>query len=141
MPYKIKMSKDKRLEQAFQHHFKKIGEGRDFAIYECDGDIWISPQTLGATPEHFLEFYKALKVYGGRKELQYGQIHIAPSRKIVLSARLSDGEFTLLKNNAGDEPLSQYTRSIILPFLQDYLYQKEDMMKARRFSSEANTLL
>jgi len=135
MPYKIKVLKDKRVEQAFQHCFKKVGESRDFVVYESEGDVWISPETLGATTEQFLEFYKTLKIHGGRKELKHGQIHIAPARKIVLPVRLSDGEFALLKNNAGDEPLAQYARSIVLQFLQDYLYQKEEALKARRPSA------
>lgn len=132
MPYRIKMLKDKRIEQALQLYLKKAGESRDFAFYESEGDVWISPETLGVTAEQFLEFYKTLKVYGGRKELKYGQIHIAPTRQIILPVRLSEGEFALLKKNAGDEPIAQYVRSIVLSFLQDYLYQKEEALKARR---------
>lgn len=120
----IKVVKDKRFETAFQFHLKKISEGKDYAIYKCSGDLWISPGALSLNREEFLKFYRRIRVEDGTKRLINGQICIRPVRRRVLTVRLSENEYALLKRVL-EEPISEHARSIVINEIREYFAYKE----------------
>jgi len=128
---RIKVVKDKRLESVFQLHLKKISEENGYVIYECSGDLWISPGSLMMSREEFLKFYRRIKVEDGVKRLINGQIHISPIRRRVLTVRLSDGEYALLKR-ALEKPISEHARNIVINEIREYFAYKR--MLRQRFS-------
>lgn len=139
MPYKILVIKDKLFEQIFQLKLKKVSEGSKYVIFECTDDIWISPEVMGINQKQFLEFYKRLRIYGGRKKLEHGQIHLYPKRKRVLSVRLHDAEYEHLKQIApiGERP-SCFIRSLLLDVLRDYVYEKTRRVSKQLTSNETS---
>lgn len=132
MTYKIIVVKDKRFEQAFQFALKKVGENNKCLIFECEGDLWMSPEVLGMSQRQFLEFYKRLRVIDGRKKLEHGQIHLYPVRRHVLSVRLHSAEYLYLKKIVPDgETPSTFVRSLLLDKLREYVYNKKQSHQSR----------
>ena len=145
MPYIVKIPKDPRLEEALQYRLQKIGEGDDFSLYE-GVDVVVIPLNIGWS-EAF-KLFRKIKVDGGFKRLprmeyvdgkdvpaERPAIVICPKRDRILTVRLSDDEYELLKEDAYSEnyTVSAWARELVMRPVWEYLQQekfKEAMKKA-----------
>lgn len=126
MPYRVRVIKDEDFDRAVRMMMRKVEEGEDYAVYEGEGDIWLSQETLSMDEERFIKFYKKMRVQNGKKELKFDQIHLSPLRRRAVAVRLSRAEYLLLKNIAPEgETLTEFIRSIILETLRNYVYEKQ----------------
>jgi len=147
MPYLVRVPRDPRLERAFENHLKKIGEGDEFLIYQGTVEA-IIPLEM-SWPEA-LEIYKKIKVEGGYKRLPRTWLEdgrevpadrpilmISPKRNRILTIRLSDEEYELLKEDAYNEgwDVSSWARQLVMNLVWEYLERekyKEAMRKAKK---------
>jgi len=146
VPYLVRMPKDPRLEKAFEYHLKKIGENDEFLIYQGTVEA-IIPLRM-SWPEA-LEIFKKIKVEGGYKRLpriwlEDGRevpadkptLMISPKRNRILTIRLSDEEYELLKEDAYSEGwgVSSWARQLVMNLVWEYLQRekfKEAMWKVK----------
>ncbi|MHA1632551.1 MAG: hypothetical protein ACTSXC_07090 [Candidatus Freyarchaeota archaeon] len=143
MPYLVKAPKDPRLEKALQFRLKKIGEGDNYILYQGVDTVVIPLEV--SWPEA-LELFKKIKVEGGYKRLpktayingrdeplQEPTLVICPKRDRILTVRLSDDEYELLKEDAYSESraVSSWARQLVMNLVWEYL-EREKYKKAMR---------
>ena len=148
MPYLVSVPKDPRLEKAFEHRLKKIGENDEFSIYQGTSEAIIP---LRVSWPEALEIFKKIKVEDGYKRLprtcleddrevpvDEPTLMISPKRNRILTIRLSDEEYELLKEGAYSEgwPVSSWARELVMNLVWEYLEREKFKEAKRRIEEE-----
>jgi len=143
MPYIVRVPKDPRLEKSFDRHLKKVAENGEYAIYQGTVEA-IIPLNVG-WPEA-TALYGKIKVDGGYKRLPLtwyrdGQdvpaeepvLVLAPKRDKMLTVRLSEEEYRLLKEDAysAGRSVSGWARELVMNLVWEYL-EREKFREAMR---------
>ncbi len=144
MPYLVKVPK--RFEDRFSFHLKKVGEDDQYAFFQGI-DQAIVPLRM-SWPEA-LGLVRKVKVEGGYKRLpRVAEIDgkdvpnpepvlvILPKRSRILTVRLSDEEYELLREDAYSvgRSVSGWARELVMRLVYEYLQRekfKEAMRKVR----------
>lgn len=143
MPYLVKVPKDPRLDNAFSHALKKVYEDEDVLVFQ-GVDVATIPLKM-SWPEA-LSVFKRVKVDGGYKRLPLtwyrdGQdvpaeepvLVLAPKRGKMLTVRLSEEEYRLLKEDAysAGRSVSGWARELVMNLVWEYL-EREKFREAMR---------
>ena len=143
MPYLVQIPKDRSLEEIFNRYLKKVGENDNFLFYQGVVEAVIP---LNISWPEALEVFREIKVEGGYKRLPRTWLEdgrevpackptllISPKRNRILTIRLSDEEYELLKEDAYSEgwDVSSWARQLVMNLVWEYL-EREKFKEARR---------
>lgn len=135
MPYFVKVPRE--LEEKFSRHLKKIGENGQYAFFQ-GVDVAIIPLEV-SWPEAF-KLVREVKVEGGFKRLPKTVIVdgveepaseptliICPKRGRILTVRLSDEEYELLREDARSvgRSVSGWARELVMSLVYEYLAREK----------------
>ena len=147
MPYLVRIPKDSRFEKSFDNRLKKIGESGEALLYQGIVEAIIP---LNVSWPEALEFFKEIEVEGAYKRLPRTWLEdgrevpaakptllISPKRNRILTIRLSDDEYELLKEDAYSEgwAVSSWARKLVMNLVWEYL-EREKFKEAMRKAEE-----
>ncbi|MEM1767561.1 MAG: hypothetical protein QXD86_06445 [Candidatus Bathyarchaeia archaeon] len=145
MPYLVKVPR--QFEDRFSFWLKKIGEDEHYAFFQGIGEVVIPLRV--SWPEAF-KLVREIKVEGGYKRLPRvaekdgkdipnpePMLVILPKRSRILTIRLSDDEYNLLKEDAKSvgRCVSDWARELVMNLVWEYL-QREKLKEAMRKAGE-----
>lgn len=144
MPYLVKVPK--QFEDRFSFYLKKIGENSQYALFQGVTQVIVP---LGVSWPEALKLAKEVKVEGAFKKLprtaeKDGRevpvteplLVIEPKRSIILTVRLSDDEYELLREDAYSvgHSVSGWARELVMKLVYEYIARekfKDAMRKAK----------
>ncbi|MEM0235879.1 plasmid mobilization protein [Thermofilum sp.] len=143
MPYLLKVPK--HLEEKFSFYLKKIGENDQYAFFQGIDEVIIP---LNVSWSEALELVKEIKVEGGYKRLPRTVVNesgeevpaeeptlvVLPKRSRILTVRLSEDEYNLLKEDAQSvgRSVSGWARELVMKLVWEYLAQMKFKEAMRR---------